>query len=36
MRPEFVRDAGRDPMFIVDSSTTGVIARNQSTKPGVS
>ena len=25
MRPELVRDAGRDPMFIVDSSTTGVI-----------
>ena len=36
MRPELVRDAGRDPMFIVDSSTTGVMARNQSAKPGVS
>jgi hypothetical protein len=23
MRPELVRDAGREPMFIVDSSTTG-------------
>ena len=33
---EFVRDAGRDPMFIVDNSTTGVIARNQSSNPGVS
>ncbi len=36
MRPELVRDAGREPMFIVDSSTTGVIARNHSTKPRVS
>ena len=36
MRPELVRDAGREPMFIVDSSTTGVICLNQSEKPGVS
>ena len=34
MRPELVRDAGREPMFIVDSSTMGVIARNHSSNPG--
>ena len=36
MRCELVRDAGREPMFIVDNSTMGVIARNHSSNPGVS
>ena len=36
MRFDAVLDAGRLPMFSCEISAMGVIARNTSTKPGVS